>query len=104
MSAGHEPRAYTAERHQAWLKRREIEDDPLRLCHGDVFRRHGRRHRVVRSDAAPPVWNASASVPIGLYDLDPPAIWRSAIWSPSCRTSRSPISWSSAAISVAACR
>lgn len=25
MSAGHEPRAYTKERHQAWLKRREIE-------------------------------------------------------------------------------
>ncbi|WP_106755051.1 DUF2840 domain-containing protein [Pannonibacter carbonis] len=25
MSAGHEPRAYTMERHQAWLKRREIE-------------------------------------------------------------------------------
>lgn len=24
MSAGHQPRAYTAERHQAWLKRREI--------------------------------------------------------------------------------
>ncbi len=25
LSAGHEPRPYTAERHQAWLKRREIE-------------------------------------------------------------------------------
>ena len=25
MSAGQEPRAYTVERHQAWLKRREIE-------------------------------------------------------------------------------
>ncbi|WP_022698278.1 DUF2840 domain-containing protein [Euryhalocaulis caribicus] len=25
MSAGHEPRPYTRERHQAWLKRREIE-------------------------------------------------------------------------------
>lgn len=25
MSAGHEPRTYTIERHQAWLKRREIE-------------------------------------------------------------------------------
>jgi hypothetical protein len=25
LSAGHEPRAYTMERHQAWLKRREIE-------------------------------------------------------------------------------
>ncbi|MCT7376336.1 DUF2840 domain-containing protein [Chelativorans salis] len=25
MSAGHEPRPYTQERHQAWLKRREIE-------------------------------------------------------------------------------
>jgi hypothetical protein len=25
MSVGHEPRAYTMERHQAWLKRREIE-------------------------------------------------------------------------------
>ena len=25
MTAGHEPRAYTADRHQAWLKRREIE-------------------------------------------------------------------------------
>lgn len=25
MSVGHEPRAYTIERHQAWLKRREIE-------------------------------------------------------------------------------
>jgi len=26
LSAGHEPRAYTMERHQAWLKRREIEE------------------------------------------------------------------------------
>lgn len=25
LSAGHEPRAYTMERHQAWLKRRECE-------------------------------------------------------------------------------
>ena len=25
LSAGHEPRAYTIDRHQAWLKRREIE-------------------------------------------------------------------------------
>ena len=25
LSAGQEPRAYTMERHQAWLKRREIE-------------------------------------------------------------------------------
>lgn len=27
------------------------------------------------------VWNASASVPIGLYDLDPPRHLGSAIWS-----------------------
>jgi hypothetical protein len=79
-------------------------NDPLRLCHDDVFGDDGRRHRRHRSDAPRLVWNASASAPIGLYDLDPPRPLASAIWSPSCRTSRSPTSWSGAAISAAACR
>jgi type IV secretory pathway protease TraF len=59
----------------------EIEDDPLRLCHGDVFLAMGVAIRRFVPTPLRLVWNASASAPIGFYDLDRPRHRRSAIWS-----------------------
>ncbi len=87
LAAGEEPRAYTADHHRAWLKRRSVDPDrpdvsnaellltggrrhdPLRLCHGDAFLGRHLHGAEPRFGHAAPDLNASASIPVGLYHL-----------------------------------
>ena len=80
--------------------------DALRLRHDDVFRR-ARHRRYRRSSIRLPrlIWNASASVPIGLYAVHPAgALHVTELRRGAAARSRSRASSTSAAICPRACR
>ena len=72
LAAGHEPRAFTQARSTRpgfCVGRRS--HDALRLGHGDLFFCDGDHGAAFMHPPPKLIWNASASVPIGLYALRP---------------------------------
>ena len=72
LTAGEQPRPYTLARHKAWLMRRECRAMIGRGAMLAVMALGVGATALPQLDDRPPwlIWNASASVPIGLYAVD----------------------------------